>query len=75
MQKQFDVSVVCMTYNQSSYIEDTMKGFVIQRTSFPYICFIIDDASTDGSSDIVREYSKKYDEELYNLLVKSKNYE
>lgn len=50
------VYVECMTYNQRYYIEDTLRGFVIQRTNFPFVCMIMDDASTDGEQDILRSF-------------------
>lgn len=42
------VCVWCNIYNQASYIKDTMEGFCIQQTQFPFVCLIMDDASTDG---------------------------
>ena len=45
-----------MTYNHSQYITDTMKGFAMQETDSPYICCIIDDASTDGEQDVILEF-------------------
>ena len=45
-----------MTYNQSSFITDALNGFVLQRTRFPYVCMIFDDASTDGEQDVIRDY-------------------
>ena len=50
----FLLSVSCMTYNQSSYITDTMKGFAMQQTDFPFIAVIVDDASTDGEQEVIR---------------------
>jgi len=52
----FLVRVHCMTYNQHAYIADAMNGFVIQETNFPYICTIVDDASTDGEQEVIRNY-------------------
>lgn len=48
--------VNCMTYNHASYIEDTMNGFTMQQTSFPFVCIIVDDASTDGEPDVIGHY-------------------
>lgn len=50
------VQVICKTYNHASYIIDAMNGFTMQRTSFPFVCTIIDDASTDGEQEIIRRY-------------------
>ena len=50
------VCVRCTTYNHANYIVDAMNGFVMQQTSFPYVCTIVDDASTDGEQVVVRKY-------------------
>ena len=56
----FLVRVTCMTFNQASYIEDAMNGFTIQKTTFPFICTIVDDASTDGEQEIIANYLKEH---------------
>lgn len=53
---KFKVTVRCMTYNQSKYITDAMNGFTMQQTSFPFVCAIVDDASTDGEQEVIRKY-------------------
>ena len=50
------VCVRCITFNQSSYIEDALNGFTMQKTNFPYVCTIIDDASTDGEQEVIKKY-------------------
>lgn len=54
------VSVFCMAYNHEKYIRSTLEGFVSQKTSFDYEVLVHDDASTDGTADIIREYAEKY---------------
>ncbi|MDY0222509.1 MAG: glycosyltransferase [Desulfobacterium sp.] len=54
------VSVCCITYNHEPYIEDTLEGFLIQETDFPFEILIHDDASTDKTADIIREYETAY---------------
>ncbi|MBT8765793.1 glycosyltransferase family 2 protein [Metapseudomonas boanensis] len=54
------VSVVCLTYNQDKYIEDAIRGFLIQRTSFPFEVIIHDDASTDSTAKKILEYKERY---------------
>ncbi len=54
------VSVICITYNQEQYIKQCLDGFLMQKTNFPFEVIIHDDASTDGTADIIREYEKKY---------------
>lgn len=54
------VSVVCATYNHAKYIRDALESFLNQKTTFLYEILINDDASTDGTSDIIREYENRY---------------
>ncbi len=60
MHSDIVVSVSCMTYNHESYIRDCLEGFVNQKTNFKFEVIVHDDASTDKTADIVREYEKKY---------------
>ncbi len=54
------VSVLCLCYNHENYIKDALEGFVKQKTTFPFEVLIHDDASTDKSAEIIREYEAKY---------------
>jgi len=54
------VSVLCNTFNHKLYIEDAFRGFLIQKTDFPFEVIVHDDASIDGTTDIVREYASRY---------------
>lgn len=54
------VSITCLTYNHEPYIRDCLDGFVMQKTNFKFEVLIHDDASTDGTADIIREYEAKY---------------
>ena len=53
---KYTVCVKCMTFNHASFITDAIKGFTIQQTSFPFVCVIVDDASTDGEPRVLRDY-------------------
>ena len=54
------VSISCNTYNHAPYIRQCLDGFMMQKTSFPFEVLVHDDASTDGTSDIIREFEQKY---------------
>ena len=50
------VYVSCLTYNHAPYIVDALNGFTMQETTFPYVCAVIDDASTDGEQEVIKNY-------------------
>lgn len=54
------VSISCITYNHEKYIAQAIESFLMQQTDFNYEILIHDDASTDRTADIIREYESKY---------------
>lgn len=60
MHKDIKVAIKCMTYNHEAYIRDALDGFVMQQTDFPFVAIVHDDASTDNTAAIIREYAEKY---------------
>lgn len=54
------VSVCCITYNHELYIRECLEGFLRQKTNFNFQILIHDDASTDGTRNIILEYEKKF---------------
>ena len=66
------VSISCITYNHASYIRECLEGFLMQKTNFPFEILIHDDASTDGTADIIREYEVKYPD-LIKPILREKN--
>lgn len=54
------VAIHCLVYNHEPYLRDCFEGFVMQQTNFPFVAIVHDDASTDGSAAIIREYEEKY---------------
>jgi glycosyltransferase involved in cell wall biosynthesis len=66
------VSIFCITYNHVDFIRDAIEGFLMQETTFPVEIFIHDDASTDGTADIVKEYAKRYPK-LFWTIIQKKN--
>lgn len=68
------VSVACATYNQKAYIRQCIEGFLIQKTDFPFEILIHDDASTDGTADVVREYEAKYPDKIKPIYQTENQY-
>ena len=54
------VSVVTLAFNHGRYLRQCLDGFVMQITDFPFEVIIHDDASTDDTAQIIREYEEKY---------------
>lgn len=66
------VSIWCITYNQVEYIRDALEGFLKQKTNFSYEVFVYDDASTDGTSEVLLEYQKNYPD-IFRLYISDRN--
>ena len=60
MGSDVEVSVICNAYNHGKYIRDALNGFVMQKTDFKFEVLVHDDASTDNTADIIREFEEKY---------------
>ena len=68
------VSVICTVYNHRDYIRKCLDGFVKQQSEFKFEVIVHDDASTDGSSDIIREFEIKYPEIFKPIYQKINQY-
>jgi glycosyltransferase involved in cell wall biosynthesis len=64
------VSISCLTFQHSKYIKQCLDGFLMQQTTFPVEVLIHDDASTDGTEEIIREYEAKYPDIIKSLYEK-----
>lgn len=60
MNDEILVSIQCLVYNHEPYLRQCLDGFVMQKTNFRFEAVVHDDASTDGSAAIIREYAAKY---------------
>ena len=64
------LSIVCLAYNAAPYIRAAIDGFLMQKTNFPVEILVHDDASTDGTADIIREYAESYPGTVRAVLQK-----
>lgn len=67
-------SVICITYNHELYVEDAIRGFLIQKTTFPFEIIIHDDASSDRTAEIIMNYANKYPKIIKPILQKENQY-
>lgn len=68
------VTILCVTYNHAPYIEDAFKGFINQKTNFRYEVVVFDDASTDGTSQIVLDYQNRFPNIIHAAIMKRNLY-
>src|SRR5690606_8962533 len=54
------LSIVCLAYNHAGFIRDTLEGFLLQETDFPFEVIVHDDASTDDTAAIIRDYAARF---------------
>ncbi len=74
MSEQIIVSIQCLVYNHEAFLRDCLEGFVMQKTNFKFEAIVHDDASTDGSADIIREYAERYPEIIKPIYQKENLY-
>ena len=68
------VSISCTAYNHVQFIRQCLDGFVMQKATFHFEVLIHDDASMDGTQDIIREYEVKYPEIIKPIYQKVNQY-
>ena len=68
------VSVLCATFNHEDYLRQTLDSFIGQKTDFPFEVLVNDDASTDGTAEILREYAERYTEIIRPFYQKENLY-
>lgn len=62
------ISISCITFNHESFVRECLDGFFMQQTEYPFEILIYDDASTDKTADIIREYKAKYPDIIHAIL-------
>lgn len=62
------VSVCCLTYNHEKTVAQALESMLSQKTDFPFEIIVHDDASTDGTQDIIRDYAQRYPEIIRPVL-------
>jgi len=68
------VTIRCLVYNHAPYLRQCLDGFVMQQTNFRFEAIVHDDASTDGSADIIREYAEKYPDIIKPIIETENQY-
>lgn len=72
MESDVMVSICCTTYNQERFIREAVDSFLMQKTNFKFEILIHDDASTDGTTRILKRYACNYSD-LIRLIIQKEN--
>lgn len=65
---QDKVVVAITTYNLKEYIEQALNSVLSQVTDFDFSIVVADDASTDGTVEILKRYEQKYPDRIKLIL-------
>lgn len=68
------VTIRCAAFNHEKYIRQTLDGIVSQQTDFRFEAIVHDDASTDNTADIIREYAEKHPDIIKAFFEKENQY-
>lgn len=68
------LTVFCLAYNHEKYIRKTLEGFVSQKTKYKFKVIVHDDASTDATALIIREYADKYPDLIFPIFQEQNQY-
>ena len=74
MNKKPLVFVKVLAYNHAHYIAQCLDGIIMQKTNFPFVAIVHDDASQDETPKIILEYGQKYPDIIKPVLSKTNKY-
>ena len=61
-------TILLISYNHSKYIARAIESVLSQETKYKYIIHIFDDASTDGTINIIKKYKDKFPEKIKTFI-------
>ena len=67
------VSVIMLSYNQADCMERAIASVLQQETDFKFEIVVHDDASTDGSQDILKRLAGEHPDK-FKLILRQENY-
>ncbi|MDR2609646.1 MAG: glycosyltransferase [Rickettsiales bacterium] len=68
------VTVICGTYNQERFIKQCIESILAQKTTFSFKIFIHDDASSDNTASVVKEYELKHPNMIEGVYEKENQF-
>lgn len=71
MSTNIKISIIVITYNQEKYIRAALDSIFSQKTEHKVEIIIADDASSDETPSVIREFAEKYPKKV--ILITRKN--
>lgn len=68
------ISICCLSFNHAVFLRQCLEGFLSQQTEYSYEILIHDDCSTDGTIEIIKEYSQKYPDIIFPIFELENQY-
>lgn len=72
MKKPPKVSILCTTFNHEKFIRQALDSFLMQKTNFDFEVLIYDDASTDKTVEIIKEFKQK-NPKMFRVFYQKEN--
>lgn len=66
------VSVMLLTFNHEKYIRECLDSILAQKVGFKYEVVVGDDASSDQTQQVLKEYEDKFPD-VFKLILRGKN--
>ena len=74
IERKIVVAIYCIAFNHEDYIRECLDGFVMQKTDFRFVAIVHDDASTDRTAAIIKEYEKNFPEIIKSIYEDENQY-
>jgi hypothetical protein len=66
------ITIVCLSFNTRDYIARCFDSLIAQQTHYRLQIVVHDDASSDGSQDVIREYADRFPD-IFTLVLQPSN--
>ncbi len=55
-----EISIVMVVYNNIDYLKESIESVILQLVPYRFVIHCVDDASDDGSTELLRQYQQKF---------------
>ncbi|MCX7876072.1 MAG: glycosyltransferase [Melioribacteraceae bacterium] len=69
---EYEASVIIPVKNRVNTIADAINSVLLQKTDFKFNCIVVDNYSTDGTTEKIKELTKK-DDRLIHIIPERKD--